>query len=124
MSRALFDIEALTALGLKKTSLAADTRIFVAGDDANCMFVVAEGQINIISHGTIVDNVRKGDIFGEMALIDDKPRSATAITGDEQAAVLEINKATFCKLVQKEPDFALRVMQRLAERLRAMNEGQ
>ena len=61
-------------------------------------------------------------MFGEMALIDGSPRSATAVAS-EACELAPIDKAAFAHLVRQDPDFALRVMRLLAQRLRQMNES-
>jgi len=59
-------------------------------------------------------------VFGEMALIDGSPRSATAIAA-EASEVAPIDQAAFTHLVRHDPEFALRVMRILAGRIRQMN---
>jgi CRP-like cAMP-binding protein len=59
-------------------------------------------------------------VFGEMALIDDAPRTASAVAKSD-CRVLRIDARRFQSLVQKTPDFALQIMAVMAERLRRMN---
>ena len=52
--------------------------IFDRGQPADCMYVVAEGEVEIVVNGQCVDVLKREAIFGEMALITREPRSATA----------------------------------------------
>lgn len=94
--------------------------IFEFGDIGTAMYVLVEGQVDIIVHDKVYDTVESGGILGEMALIDARPRSATAIAKTD-CKVVPINDARFRQLVQEKPDFALQVMRVMVERLRYMN---
>jgi CRP-like cAMP-binding protein len=122
MTDARFDFELLTDGGFDLERFAAGERIFVEDDDGDCMYVVRSGKVNIMSSGTILETVGPNGIFGEMALIDGAPRSATAVAY-EPTEVARINKAVFLRLVQRTPEFALDVMQKLTRRLRRMTES-
>jgi CRP/FNR family cyclic AMP-dependent transcriptional regulator len=68
----------------------------------------------------VLESVGPNGIFGEMALIDGSPRSATAVAA-EPTEVAPIDRAAFAHLVRQNPDFALQVLRLLAARLRQMN---
>jgi len=91
--------------------------IFKQGDPADCMFAVVEGAVAIELGSTLVEHVPPGGVFGEMALIDGLPRSATAVATAD-CSLAAINEKRFLRLVELTPRFALRVMQVLTERLR------
>jgi len=95
----------------------AGENVFHEGDAGDCMFAVLEGEIEIRKHGVVLERVGSGGIFGEMSLIDQSPRSASAVaaTGCRVAAV---GQKRFTYLVQQTPYFALEIMHVLAERLR------
>lgn len=94
--------------------------VFREGSPGDCLYVVIEGGITITSRGRILNVVGPGDLFGEMALIDDEPRSATATaSGRVRLAVISEQRFTF--LVQQTPYFALHVMRVLVGRLRSMD---
>ena len=59
--------------------VSAGETIFNEGDVGDAMYVVLEGVVDIVHKGKAIDHVETGSIFGEMALIDDEPRSASAI---------------------------------------------
>jgi len=70
---------------------------------------------------TVVETIRDGSVFGEMALIDDEPRSATAVA-KTVCHVVQINAPTFHEMIALHPDFALDVMKIMARRQRRQLE--
>ena len=101
---------------------AAGSTIVSKGDPAHEMFLVRKGRIGIQVNGKTVEEVSRGGIFGEMALIDHAPRSASAIA-IEDAEIIPIDERLFIILIQDAPYFALDVMRVLTDRIRRMNEG-
>ena len=99
----------------------AGAAVFREGEQGELMYVVRSGEIDISVQGVAVESVGRGRVFGEMALIDGAPRSATA-TARTDAEVLPVDRRKFVFLVHQTPFFALDVMRTLADRLRAMNE--
>jgi CRP/FNR family transcriptional regulator, cyclic AMP receptor protein len=95
--------------------------IFRQGDVGDSMYAVVEGSVEIISHGVTVEVIETGGIVGELALIDNSPRSATAVARTD-ARLAHINRERFTELVRNHPTFALRVMQVMAARLRHTDE--
>ena len=98
-----------------------NTRLFRHGDKGDAMYVVRNGEVTVERDGRIMETLGGGDIFGEMALIDGAPRSATA-RAKTDCEVAPINEKTFLFLVHETPFFAIAVMRTLAGRLRHMNE--
>ncbi len=98
------------------------SNIFTKGDSGDSMFVVLEGKVKIAEGDTVLEQVGLYGIFGEMALIDQGPRSANAIA-ESATEVAVINEPTFIKLVGERPAFSLYVMRQLAARIRRMNEN-
>ncbi len=91
--------------------------IFREGEPGDSLYIVAEGQVDIVLGARILETVGPGGILGELALIDDKPRSASAIA--RTACLLApVNREHFLALVQRTPLFALQVMRAIANRLR------
>jgi CRP/FNR family cyclic AMP-dependent transcriptional regulator len=91
--------------------------IFQEGQPGDVMYVVQSGQVNILLNGAQFDLAGPGDIVGEMALIDDRPRSATAVAATD-CTLVPIDEQRFTFLVQQTPHFALTVMRIMADRLR------
>ena len=96
--------------------------IFKEGDAAGEMFVVKSGRVEIRRGGRTLETVPEKVIFGEMALVDAEPRSASAVAVTE-ATVVPVSEQQFLFMVRHTPFFALNVMRTLARRLRAANEA-
>lgn len=99
-----------------RTFQAGDT-IFAEGDAGDSMFGVLEGEVAIQKSGHVLETVGIGGLFGEMSLIDESPRSATAVAVT-QCKVAALGRKRFTFLVQQTPYFALEIMHVLAVRLR------
>lgn len=112
----------LDLVGLDEATIpyAAGQTIFAIDDDADRMYIVAEGRVEIRIGDTLLETVQAGGIIGEMALIEHLPRSATAVAV-APTKLSAIDQRRFLYLVQNHPFFALEVMQVLAHRLRQMN---
>ena len=82
------------------------------------MFGVIEGEVELRLRNGRVLILGPDDIFGEMALVDSSPRSATAVAVTETTLAV-VDRRRFLFLVGETPSFALQVMSNLAERLRA-----
>jgi CRP-like cAMP-binding protein len=92
--------------------------IFRDGDAGSFMFAVIDGAVDIVLRGTVIERVEPGGVFGEMALIDGLPRSATAIAAAD-CRIAAIDEKRFLRLVEHTPRFALSIMQVITQRLRA-----
>jgi CRP/FNR family cyclic AMP-dependent transcriptional regulator len=95
--------------------------VFKEGDPGDVMYAVVDGRVDIVRDGATIETVGAGGIFGELALVDDSARGATAVAASE-AKLARVDKAHFTFLVQEHPTFALQVMAVMAERLRRANE--
>jgi CRP/FNR family transcriptional regulator, cyclic AMP receptor protein len=98
----------------------AGQEIFHEGDRGDHMFAVVKGAVAISIAGKTVETVGAGGVFGEMALVEDQPRVATA-TVREDAELVRVDRKRFQFLVQQTPYFALQLMGVMAQRLRQMN---
>ena len=122
MTAGQIDVAILDGLGLQRQTFDSGERIFLQDDPATHMYVVCKGRVQVITFGTVLENVGPGGMFGEMAMIDDGPRSAAAMAADT-TEVIAIDQAMFQHLVKSHPDFSLAVMRVLAKRIRRMNEN-
>jgi CRP/FNR family transcriptional regulator, cyclic AMP receptor protein len=93
--------------------------IFKLGEPPDLMYVVQEGEVEIVYEGNPVEVLGPGDMFGEMSLISDEPRSATAVAKTLRKLV-PIDLKRFIFLVEETPYFAVQVMKVMASRIRRM----
>ncbi|HEY5868553.1 MAG TPA: cyclic nucleotide-binding domain-containing protein [Candidatus Tectomicrobia bacterium] len=98
----------------------ANSTIFVEGAPGDVMYVVLEGEVELLVHSQVLEVAGPGDLVGEMALIDAKPRSATA-RAKSDCRLAPVDERRFLFLVHEHPFFALHVMRVLTDRLRRMD---
>ncbi len=112
----------LTGNGVETWRVRAGGVIFREGEQADELFVIKSGYVRIqIGNRTMAD-LAADNIFGEMALIDSEPRSATAVAITD-VELVPISEKQFLFLVGQTPYFALKVMRTLAQRLRVTNKS-
>lgn len=100
------------------TDFSAGSKIISIGEYGQMMYVVVEGEVDLVDYqDKHVETVGVGGMFGELALIDSKPHSLTAIAKTD-CKLAPINHDRFIFMVAETPYFALHVMQVLADRLR------
>lgn len=97
--------------------IAAGATLFEQGDAGDVMYVLLEGQIAVQLGEETLEAIEPGDIVGEMALIDGKPRSATAVAKSD-SRLAKVDERKFLFMAQQTPFFSLLVMRILADRLR------
>jgi len=100
--------------------LAPGDSLFREGEKGEKMYVLLEGEMEILLGDFVLETVRQGALIGEMALIDDSPRTA-GVVAKTPCRLAEIDRRRFHFLVQQTPHFATHVMKTLADRLRHMN---
>jgi len=96
--------------------------IFREGDPATELYVIKSGRVDISTGNRLLATLGDHGIFGEMALIDKTPRSAT-VTAATDVELVPVNEKQFLFLVGQTPFFALKVMRVLAGRLRVANKA-
>jgi CRP/FNR family transcriptional regulator, cyclic AMP receptor protein len=114
---------AMRVLGIFKAAketreLPAGTVIFEEGATGGEMFGVVAGKVELRMPDGRVFTLGPDESFGEMAVVDQAPRSGTAIAVEDTTLAV-IDRRRFLFLVHETPTFALQVMSSLAERLRA-----
>jgi len=114
------DFGLLTGAGAPIKSYKAGDVIFNEGDPAEELFVVKTGSVEIRLGNRLLDTLPERSIFGEMALIDHGPRSATAVAVTD-TTIVPIGEKQFLFLVSRTPFFAINVMTVLVQRLRTAN---
>lgn len=99
--------------------------IFKEGDKGDHMYVIQSGKVKIIkktvSGNLTIATLGSGDIFGEMALFDRLPRSATA-TASGDTRILTIDKKKLFQTMSRDPTLAFRILESMSQRIRRLDE--
>lgn len=95
--------------------------LFAKGDEAREMYIVKSGELQIFDGNFVLETLHPGDVVGEMALVDQSPRSAS-VKALTPAEVIPINEKRFLWMVEQTPFFAVRMLKVLTARLRKANE--
>ena len=111
----------LTGNNIETRLFKAGTTIFREGEQAHELFVIKRGDVRIQIGNRTVSELSADHIFGEMALIDNEPRSASA-SAVTDVELVPVSEKQFLFLVGQTPYFALKVMRVLAQRLRVTNK--
>jgi CRP-like cAMP-binding protein len=103
----------------------AGDRIFAQGDLGTEMFIIQEGEVEIIKHiageSHVLSHLERGDFFGEMAVLEALPRTADAVAVSD-VRVVSINGSRFDEMLRKNPEVAVRIIRKYSKRLREANE--
>src|SRR4030042_6002307 len=95
------------------------------GERGDCMYVIQAGRAEVLREedgaGVVVGELTTGDVFGEMAIFEREPRSAT-VRVKGQARVLALDKRAFLRRVPEDPSLAFHILQRMSSRIRALNQ--
>lgn len=116
------DFSILVREGTPERIFKAGEVIFREGDSAEELFVIKRGRVEIRLGNRLIDTLPELSIFGEMALIDSAPRSATAVAATD-VALVPVTEKQFLVMVGHTPYFALNVMRALVDRLRRSNNS-
>lgn len=105
-------------------SYSAGDLVFSQGDLGTDMYIIAEGEVDIIKHiggeSHHLSHLEKGDFFGEMALLENAPRTADALAKTDVKVVV-INGSRFDEMLRKNPEIAVRIIRKYSKRLREAN---
>ena len=111
---------------MKRRSAPKDSVIFEKGDDGFGLVGVVSGTVRISvasadGRDIVLNIIRPGEIFGEIALLDGRPRTATA-TALSDCDLVVIERREFIPFLRSEPDVALKLIEILCSRLRKTSE--
>jgi CRP-like cAMP-binding protein len=99
--------------------------IFREGELGTEMYIISDGKVEILNRmgeeERVLAVLEKGDFFGEMSVLEDLPRAATARALTD-SRLLQINGSTFDQMLQSNPEIAVRMMRKLSRRLRETDE--
>src|SRR5688572_27959249 len=99
----------ITRLDGSPLALANRGEVFIRADAEGCAYIVASGRVAIREGGRVIDTIEPGELFGEMALIDPEPRSASAVAiGPTE--LIRLEPPVIERLLATEPGFALGVV--------------
>ena len=98
---------------------AGDT-VLKEGEQGNTLLVLMEGRVEVRIKDRAVGEFQPVEVFGEMAVIDSQPRSATVIAKDK-CKFARIDQNRFKTLIQQRPEFGIEIMRMLVERIRWMD---
>jgi len=113
------------ARSLTSRSFSAGAKIFSQGDIGNAMYIVAAGDVNIYLPGEAsrrvsLQDVSRGEYFGELSLFDEKPRSASAVATTD-CVLLELKHATLEDYLRHRPRAAMAILRTVSGHLRETN---
>jgi CRP-like cAMP-binding protein len=101
------------------TNFPANAAVVREGTRGHTFFVILNGHAAVVRQDGSTTTLNAGDYFGEMALLDRKPRSAT-VTTETKVTALRISATAFQQLLRREPTIALALLQTLSLRVRAL----
>lgn len=94
--------------------------IFRQGDRGESMYLVVEGEVGIYDHDVRITTIAERGYFGEMSILDDEPRSASAVA-ETDCLLLRIQHDDFHRILQAHFDASLAIIKTLTRRLREMS---
>jgi hypothetical protein len=107
---------------MQEVSFPAGHQIFAKGDLGSSLYIVHEGEVGIFNGPQLLTTFRAGDFFGELALLDAEPRSATAVA---QSAVraFRLDQDDFYDVMEERGEVLRNILRVLCQRLRTSNES-
>ena len=95
------------------------------GDPGDSMFVIQAGQVQVLAERdgeeTLLNVAGEGELLGEMAIFDDKPRSAT-LRALGETKILTIDKKNFMRRINEDPTIAFRIVETMSQRVRELSD--
>ena len=107
---------------MNEVSFAAGQQIFAKGDLGSSLFIMYEGQVGVFNGPQLLATFGKGDFFGELALLDAEPRSASAVAQGVVTA-FRLDQEDFYDVMEERPEVLRNILKVLCQRLRRQNEA-
>jgi CRP-like cAMP-binding protein len=120
--KALLDLSAITI----EQNIPPKVTVFKEGDKGDALYIVKSGKVNILKRNkagvdSVLVSLAKGAVIGDMAIIDEQPRSASVATIQETCFLI-ITKDDFRQLLAEIPEISFQILKLTTERLRATND--
>ena len=96
--------------------------VFQEGEKGNMMFYVLSGSVNILKNGQIIRGMKKGDYFGEMSMLIDTARTATAIAEEPDTQLVGISRDNFDVILTENPQIVFSILKETTMRLKITGE--
>jgi CRP/FNR family transcriptional regulator/CRP/FNR family cyclic AMP-dependent transcriptional regulator len=119
------EVAAICSAMLPRTFGTGETVVHQDEGESRSFFIIAEGSVNIAvlsteGKQTILTRLRTGDFFGEMAILDGEPRSASVVAAEE-CTLLVLYRKPFLDILQRFPKIAIQMLIEMSRRLRRTN---
>ncbi|RSK40853.1 cyclic nucleotide-binding domain-containing protein [Hymenobacter perfusus] len=107
---------------MKEVNFGAGEPIFAKGDLGTSLFILSDGEVGIFTGSQLLATFRPGDFFGELALLDAEPRSATAVAQSSVVA-FRLDQDDFYDVMEERSEVLRNILRVLCQRLRKQNEA-
>lgn len=95
-----------------------DEVVFRENEEGREMFFIRSGEVELIRGGCIIGTMKSGEYFGELAMLADMPRTATATVRSDSAELITISQANFDRILRENPGIARAILREMALRLK------
>lgn len=106
---------------LEEVGLDAEATVFRKGDPGDSLYLIVQGNVQVEDGDKVLRQMGAREVFGEMALLDNEPRSATIRT-IEPAQLLRLSQSTFYELLADRPEIATGIIRVLMGYIRNLNQ--
>ncbi|MBW4475674.1 MAG: cyclic nucleotide-binding domain-containing protein [Tolypothrix brevis GSE-NOS-MK-07-07A] len=106
---------------MDELSFPANYAIFKQGEEGRSLYIVVSGKVQVHIGNKLLAEVPKGKYFGEMAVFDTEPRSASATTL-ETCECLELTQEQLYDAIEETPEIAVNIIRELSSRIRQLNQ--
>jgi CRP/FNR family transcriptional regulator, cyclic AMP receptor protein len=118
------DADGLAMIGdrITEVTVPADRAIARQGEIGSGFFIIVTGAVRVVRDGVILANLGPGEFFGELSVLDGKPRNAQVVS-TEPTTCLALATWDFEAVVRDQPSVALAILRELAGRLRDLTDA-
>lgn len=92
----------------------AGQRLIKEDDTDTSFFIILQGTVTVLKHGTAIVNLNTGEFFGEMAFLTNAPRNTTVVASDDNVIALQVDQSLMIKL---SPDIREKIKDKIIEKL-------